>query len=702
MDFFERQRRARRWTGWLILAFLLAIFVVGLSVHVGVMGVILLADKNDHGSFFRGIFEHPESLTVFIVSQIAVAAIVGLGSLFKIKRLAEGGGEYVAEILGGREVSPYTFRFEEKQLLNIVEEMAIAAGMIVPAVYILDKEHRVNSFAAGFDQDSAVIGITRGALDYLTRDELQALVAHEFSHILNGDITLNMRTIGVLYGLSMVTQLGLAFSLLHPDIQENEDMSALSFMLFHPVLFVTFLGGISFALLGSFGWMLGAGIKTAIARQREFLADASALQYTRNPGALKTAFIKTGCPRVGTMVYSAHALEASHIFIGNVFNRSSRWNPFAAHPDWTSRIRRFDPGFNGVFPESVPRIRRYGKDAITGAPSAAMIDELLGSTNPRLGRFFARKRIEEARLQGPRQTQPVVHHAENISDTEIPSEESQPNAAPLPLTLPPVIRGSLKTPAGVCSLIYALLLDKEQRYREPQLVELAGLLPMSTLEHVQSISRAVVESFSIRDTLSPTPQARKRRSAFIRIRNKTLSEGLPKIRELSIEDYALFRRICMHLNGNPQKINLFRYTLFTAFQNGLDSYFSYGNASRNKRAEPAPLQSLSAIEPSLRLALSYLAYAGHGNRDDAMDAFQSGLKIVGLRDSGQNGILLPIDDCTFRALDESLRRMQTATPPIREKCLLAFRTVLWNDGKMTSREEEIYLAVSTALATSDH
>lgn len=701
MDFFEQQRRARRWTGWLILAFILAIFVVGLGVHSGVMTFIMATDKDWNGTYFEGFMQHPLSWPVFLWSQFVVLFIVCLGSLCKVYDLYRGGGEYVAEMLGGTEVSPFTFKFEEKQLLNIVEEMSIAAGIVVPAVYILEKEYRINSFSAGFDQDSAVIGLTRGALDYLNRDEIQAIAAHEFSHILNGDIVLNMRMIGVLFGLGMVTQLGLAMSLRNADI-EDEDLAAVMVLLaFNPLLLLTFGAGLICMLLGSIGWILGAFIKTAISRQREYLADSAAVQYTRNPGALKSTFLKIGSPRVSSLVYSAHAVEASHIFIGNIWGQPNRWNPFSSHPDWTRRIREIDPTFKGKFPLKVQRIRHRGLVVLTGHPDEAMIDELLSTTNPRLNRFLSRTRMNKARNRKTQVASTVLDDLalfvvgegqtgqnKEYGDRFVKKMES--------ITLSPVIADALKTPQGCCTLICALLLEKDENIRKRQIDELSVLTrKMRSIypDWIRQVSEAIVKDFSIEKTMAKSASARKLRSAFIRIRNRALRDGLPKLRELSKDDYADFRRICSHLTGDVNKINLFRYSLFAAFRHELDPLFEYGN----HKIQPAQFHAISAVEPSLRLALSYLAYAGHADHGEATAAFQAGLRQAKLSIGGLEGTLLPLTDCSFRTLDESFRIMQQATLPIREKCLEAFRTVLWNDGKMTAREEEIYLAAEAML-----
>lgn len=715
MDFFEQQRRARRWTGCLLLVFFLAIFVVGLSVHAGVMTFVMATDKNWTGPYFEGFTQHPLSRAVFFWSQFGVLSVVCLGSLCKIYDLYQGGGEYVAEMLGGKEISPHTFRFEEKQLLNVVEEMSIAAGIIVPAVYILDKEYRINSFSAGFDQDSAVIGLTRGALDYLTRDEIQAIVAHEFSHILNGDIVLNMRMIGVLFGLGMVTQLGLAMSLRNANI-DGEDLAAVLFLLaFNPMLLLAFGAGLVCMLLGSVGWLLGAFIKTAIARQREFLADSAAIQYTRNPEALKSAFVKIGSPRVGSLVYSAHAMEASHIFIGNIFGHPNPWNPFESHPDWTRRIRRIDPDFKGKFPTKVQRCRQRGHADLVGRPDEAMIDELLATTNPRLNRFVSRARMNKHRSNSGNVVKSdadktdamkkldrlALLAVEDDKTTNVSMDietQKRPENKPT-IATPPEIDDAIKTANGCRTLIFALLLDKDEIVRKRQLDELSVLTrKMRSVypDWIRQISEAIVRDFSAEKTMSKSAEARKIRSAFIRIRNRTLREGLPKVGELTPNDYIEFRRICSHLTGDVNKINLFRYALFAAFRTKFDPIFQYGKLKKT----PPQFHAISAVEPALRIALSYLAYAGHADREEATAAFQAGLRFVKLSVQGLRGFLPPIADCSFRNLDEALQIMQQAATPIREKCLEAFRIVLWNDGRMTAREEEIQLAAEAMLSES--
>ncbi len=690
MDFFDQQRRARRWTGWLILLFVVAVFLVGTFVHCAVMAVVLWLDGNSHDSFFRELREHPASSWVFGISQFSVALIVCVGSLIKMRELSQGGGEYVAEMLGGREVSPFTLRFDEKQLLNIVEEMAIAAGTVIPGVYILDKEYRINSFAAGFERDDAVIGLTRGAIEYLNREELQAIVAHEFSHILNGDIILNMRMIGVLYGLNMITQLGVEFLRRHGIQMEDRGQLNVGDEPI-PVLYgrewrvwiACIVSGLILITIGLVACLLGSLIKAAISRQRERLADASAIQFTRNPTALKAAFMKIGCKRLGSVVYSAHALEASHLFVGGPFGETSNWNLFSTHPSWKSRIRRFDHDFDGRFPERVPSIRRYGKDAFIGVHDEAMIDELLATTNPRLARSFSRTRITDAQ-----QKKRELDAAKAEAEQELAEQAN-------PVETPSVFDESFRTPKGCCAAIIALLLDKDEPHRQEQLDDLEVLtrrLPIVSMDQINEFSRTVAATFPVDQTMSKTPEARKLRSAFIRIRNTAIREGLPKLLELSPTDYADFRLVCSHLTGNVNKINLFRYSLFAAFRNGLDERFQYG-----KPFKPIVVgDAVSQVEPSLKLALSYLAYAGHSSRDEADAAYQAGLRTVGLL-----GSMLPISDCLFRTFDESLQHLQTVSPQLRERLLNVFKTCLWNDAVMTAREEEIFLAVKAMLIQTE-
>ena len=248
-------------------------------------------------------------------------------------------------MLGGRPVDPQTKDLAQRRLLNVVEEMAIASGVPVPPVFVLENEPGINAFAAGFHPNDAVVAVSQGALNYLTREEIQGVIAHEFSHILNGDMRLNLRLIGIVYGILVLAVIGYyvmrSTSFSSRDDEKKGGAAAILFI------------GLAMYILGYIGVFFGNLIKSAISRQREYLADASAVQFTRYPQGIAGALKKIGGLTEGSRIRDQHAEEVSHMFFGDALS-GSFFQLFATHPPLADRIRRLDPEFNGQFPDVEP------------------------------------------------------------------------------------------------------------------------------------------------------------------------------------------------------------------------------------------------------------------------------------------------------------------------------------------------------------
>ena len=328
MDFFEAQDQAHKRTKWLVLWFVLA--VIGVVVAVDLLLLLILGDG---------------SMPFLAVVSLGTAGVIVMSSLFKSMQLGRG-GEVVAQDLGGRLVMPGTTDFHKKRLLNIVEEMAIASGMPVPQVYLMDEEESINAFAAGTEPSNAVIGVTRGCVQRLSREELEGVVAHEFSHILNGDMRLNMRLIGIVFGLLVISIIGrgmvemLRYQSFSSRRNSKEGGGGLLALL---------LIGVGLIVIGSLGAFFGRLIQAGISRQREFLADASAVQFTRNPGGISGALKKIGGLYEHPKMKSAKASEASHMFFSNggMFSFG-----LATHPPLDVRIKAIEGSWDGNFTES--------------------------------------------------------------------------------------------------------------------------------------------------------------------------------------------------------------------------------------------------------------------------------------------------------------------------------------------------------------
>ncbi|HSA90012.1 MAG TPA: M48 family metallopeptidase, partial [Burkholderiales bacterium] len=335
--FFEHQRLARRNSKVMVALFALAV----VAVMVAVDAVL--------GALYAWSTGEAAPASVYVAGALATAALILCVSLFNVARLGEGGAA-VARMIGARRVPPGTADPLERRLRNVVEEMAIASGVRVPEVYVMDGERGINAFAAGWDTSSAVVAVTRGMLQTLTRDELQGVVAHEFSHILNGDMRLNVRMLGVLAGIVFIGSLG---KFVMRSTRGSRD--AKGFILAGLALFVIGYVGLFFARL----------IKAAVSRQREFLADASSVQFTRNPDGIAGALDQIRTSGAGTRIENRYAEEMSHMFFGAaVAVRLARL--LDTHPPLDERIRRVHPQFQ----RSEYRAKRVTALPLEAPPSA--------------------------------------------------------------------------------------------------------------------------------------------------------------------------------------------------------------------------------------------------------------------------------------------------------------------------------------------
>lgn len=327
MEFYEAQDRARRKTRLLIFLFTLAVLAI-----IAIVYIVVYALTRRGGP---GV-----GLDLGLLGLVAggVIVLVGSGSGFRVSQLRRG-GPAVAELLGGRRVEPGTSDPGERRLYNVVEEMALASGIPVPAVYVLEDEEGINAFAAGHTPEDAAVAVTRGALETLNRDELQGVIGHEFSHIFNGDMRINVRLMGLLFGLLLLAVVGrILLGVRAGGAQRRGGDGRVALI------------GLALILVGLIGVFFGRLIQAAISRQREYLADAAAVQFTRNPSGLAGALRKirdseeVGGP--GGRIWNAHAEEANHFFfargVGGVLA-----GLFATHPPLEERIRRLEPGGGG-------------------------------------------------------------------------------------------------------------------------------------------------------------------------------------------------------------------------------------------------------------------------------------------------------------------------------------------------------------------
>ncbi|ELZ1715626.1 M48 family metallopeptidase [Vibrio parahaemolyticus] len=336
MDFFHHQDTARQRTGLLVMLFTLAVLAITGLVSVISIGIYF---------YFTGEpFTTQSIISYCLLSFVGVLLVVSISSFIRLSELNANGGRGVAESIGGKLISTDTSNAKHRQLLNVVEEMSIASGIPVPPVYVMAEEHGINAFAAGMSIDDAVIGVTQGALNAFSRDELQGVIAHEFSHILNGDMRLNTRMIGALFGITCIAHFGhliLDNSNSTRHVSRSSSDSNKGFA-------VIILIAIVCLVLGWLGTLFGNMIKAAISRQREFLADASAVQFTRNDQGIAGALKKIGSNVQGSTLNTKASDEMSHMMFGQS-KLSGFSGLFATHPPLDERIRRIEPNWNGSY-----------------------------------------------------------------------------------------------------------------------------------------------------------------------------------------------------------------------------------------------------------------------------------------------------------------------------------------------------------------
>ncbi len=331
VDFFTQQQQAKRNTTLLVVLFVIAVSLIIAIITAASAVVMGYLNSDGNGSYQI----HAGPLTLIAAM---VAGAIGLVMLVKWLQLKPG-GHVVAESLGGIRIAPDSTDPLERRILNVVEEMAIAANMPVPAVYLLPEEAAINAFAAGYTSKDAVIGLTKGAVESFSREQLQAVVAHEFSHILNGDMRMNIRLIAALAGILALAKMGelLLRSARFSGRRNSKEVNPLPFI------------GLALLIVGWVGVLFGSIIKAAVSRQREYLADAAAVQFTRNPEALAGALKQIGARQHGSRLQHKNSSEAAHLFFGNAV--SSWFSMMATHPPLEKRIKRLEPHWNGDYPE---------------------------------------------------------------------------------------------------------------------------------------------------------------------------------------------------------------------------------------------------------------------------------------------------------------------------------------------------------------
>ncbi|WP_416311201.1 M48 family metallopeptidase [Pseudomonas sp. W03] len=556
MNFFEHQDRARRQTGRLVL--LLAVAVVCLvTITSFALGWLWrhLGEPTLHLTS-RASLPDPE---LYLAVAAVIISVVVLGALYKQVQLSAG-GKVVAESLGGRLLNLSASNADERRLLNVVEEMALASGSPVPPVYVLE-DASINAFAAGLSPRDAVIGITRGAIEQLERSELQGVIAHEFSHIHHGDMLLNTRLTALLHGILLLgliggmllrgwneTSTGIRVGSRSSGNDKDGGGSA--------VLLVIGCGVVLY-VLGYVGTFFGQLIKASVSRQREFLADASAVQFTRDPSTIAGALKKIGSNPFGALLSAPRAAEFSHMYFGD--GVGSSW--FDTHPPLKERIRRVEPGWNGIYPKFEPRldVALMNKDAWTAAVT---------------GQAYQPSAVDVAVAAVGA---PTVAHLQEARGTLQRLDERLQRAA--------------HDTEGAQALIYGLLLDSEPGLRGRQLEQLKTRLDLSLALQLDLLEESLLH-------LDPGQ------------RLPLLDLAMPALKQLDTQGFTGLRENMALLIKFDGKVKLLEWTLLRIVE-------------RNLRPGSAKIGNvaLAELEEPAAVLLAFLARAGETGDAQTEQAF---------------------------------------------------------------------------------
>lgn len=636
MNFFSAQDKARRNTRLLLLLFIIAVATLIALTNILVAATLITIDSNSANSAIQqlnlsGLVQWPLVIKISCLVTLIISSVV----IFKWLQL-NAGGKYIAETLGGARLSPNTTNAEEKRALNVVEEMAIASNMPVPAVYVLPNEKGINAFAAGNTPADAVIGITRGAIEQFNREQLQGVIAHEFSHILNGDMRLNGRMIAMLSGITFIGTIGEIFLRsggrhgAYTNTKRSNDAR------------LAMLGA---ALLAA-GWLgtfFGSLIKAAISRQREFLADASAVQFTRNPQGIADALKIIGGYDQGSKIINPKAELISHMYIANgVIGKSL----FRTHPSLQDRIFRIEPSWDR---RMIGRnTKRYDDDNVVKAVS------------------------DKQQQFATAATITAIAVAQNTSTNTVIANTMAPSLANTARQkidqIPEELNKLAHEPFGATTIVFGLILGDAADIVDHQL----------TIINHTGISGLANKCLEIKPTLQQLP---------IALRWPLLELSLPALKLLSLPQYQKLKPALIQLINADKKIELFEWCVFQIFRHYLANEFE------NVRISKPIYKNAEKISGSYGVILSSLAYAGSSDKDEINSAFYRGANTAGL----YNIKLLAESNCSVKPFGKACQQLSNCYPLLKAKLLKGLVHCINQDELITITEREVISVIAAVI-----
>ena len=635
MDFYARQAAARGQTRWLVLAFIASLLAVALALDAVLFSFFSSAAAR-HADLAPLQFAR-QNPGAALLSTLLVMGVLGLASLYRTLQLRAGGG-VVARDLGGLLVAQDSSDPRRKRLLNVVAEMAIASGVPMPEVYVLEQEAGINAFAAGHTPANAAICVTQGALDQLNRDQLQGVIGHEFSHILNGDMRLNVQLMGWVFGLLIIALIGRLIVDASPRNRRGSNNLVVL--------------GLAVTVLGYVGLFLGQLMQAAVSRQRERLADASGVQFTRNPQGLKGALIKIAAHEQGSRLFSPHAEQAAHMLFAPGLERL-----FATHPPLLERIREIDPRFDerelarAIAEVSQQQLATDPDPGLAAAEPTEYVPPVAAAFagGPGAGMSRAAPPPQSLRASVARPDAIHLQHAQAIH-----------------LALPDSLREVAQSPGRAPALVLALLLSREPQVRAGQLEQLQRALGPNNFAIFQQL-------IPVADHLEPL------------LRLPALQQLFPALRRAPPAQRRSLGQLVNRLIYADARVDVFEFCLAKLLESLLRDEL--------EAAVPHGTLTLEDVEPQLFVVFATLAQMGAADERSARIAYEAGMTTVLPMRRPEYAVIAdwPVQ------LSQALARLEQLHPFAKQALIDGLIRTIASDEVMTAAEAELLRTVCALL-----
>jgi Zn-dependent protease with chaperone function/uncharacterized tellurite resistance protein B-like protein len=669
MNFYKAQDQARKQTKWLLFLYFLSVVSIVLITNICFAIFVWYSNpsnlSNAHLQPITGVSSIIEWFRQIIVGlgwhkffwvTGLVCGVIGMSMAFKWASLRNG-GRVVAESLGGRVLAPNTDDFLERRLLNVVEEIALASGIPAPPVYIMDGEAGINAFAAGLSNEDAVIGVTRGTLECLNREQLQGVIAHEFSHILNGDMLLNMRLLAVLHGILMISEAGrtiMRHSSRRSYSRSRRDANG-GFFIFGLCLF----------LIGLLGQFFGDLIKSAVSRQREFLADASAVQFTRNPDGIGGALKIIGGYGLHSNVQHSAAHEVGHLFFSSAYK--SFLSLFNTHPPLEMRISRVLPSWNGRFTRFTKEHEHAGRP-MTGS------NEAYASFNG--GRSTSNQTLE-------REGDATVLAKKGVSSYDGKPIEFTLDSSPKDLALHEQLpiadvlfdhaKALAHEPFGAVSLVLAALMDDDSVILAKQQVMIE--------QKQKSWLQPSKESKELLDKLHIQSKASDQH------RLQLLELAIPSLKQMSLKQYHVLRDIMKQMVHADGRIDLFEWVIYQLVCQYCDRHFGLSKVQKTK------YKTIKQVSFFYQIVLSRVVHYGGGQDAAKLRGFNEACRVAGT-DAVE---FLPIEFCSQSKFTRAVHALGQAYPLLKPRLIKGLISAAHADGCINGDEHQVIRGIAAVM-----